>query len=406
MERGGIDAVDNGCSLDSRDAAGASRAGGSRGSGRDQTVRRLVRANAEMLTVATRPGSMAAIQGTDSIWLLGVPAEDPIATRFRETVHRGASFAEVGRALSDGSLTAPRDVGAVHRYRDAVVFMTRGAITATVTRRDGRSIDLVPTDGAWKETSVEGLLQIALVADSQSSAPAVVHAETMVAASSIAIRLEGATLDGRRPRTTPPQHRVEEGGRSAASAPVTSAGSLVDVEARWPPPLDRHQAVELGTLLGVDLTSMVTVEVPPATPRRPSATATAPGRSRARASDTPATGKPTGLPALFLPDGTAVALRGPVVIGRNPSAKHPVDGRVPQAMTVPDPDRAVSRTHALIRVGHGATLLEDLGSANGTVVEHADGRRQPALPDAPVLLRNRCTLVLGNSVRIGYLPPT
>lgn len=83
--------------------------------------------------------------------------------------------------------------------------------------------------------------------------------------------------------------------------------------------------------------------------------------------------------SLVLPDGTAVPLRVDNVIGRRPEPigeAHPV--------VIADSTRTLSKTHARLRFDGVGWVIEDLGSTNGVVLVHDDGREQELEPHQPV----------------------
>lgn len=95
--------------------------------------------------------------------------------------------------------------------------------------------------------------------------------------------------------------------------------------------------------------------------------------------------------------GNVVPLDQPVVLGRRVSTE---PGR--RAVLLDDPGRSVSREHAAIRpTGDGTLVVEDLGSANGTVVVRASGAQEPSVSGAQVTARPGDTVMVGDyAVRI------
>lgn len=73
--------------------------------------------------------------------------------------------------------------------------------------------------------------------------------------------------------------------------------------------------------------------------------------------------------SLVLPDGTRVAVDGPLLLGRDPSSSATAaDGR-PVALV--DPGKTVSKTHAVLRPqvpSEGGIRVTDLHSTNGTAI--------------------------------------
>jgi len=102
---------------------------------------------------------------------------------------------------------------------------------------------------------------------------------------------------------------------------------------------------------------------------------------------------------LVLADGVSVPVYGAVVVGRNPRLAEPT-GTV--AVSIDDPTRTMSKTHARLWVEHGVLFIDDLGSTNGVAllaggsVEHATALD----PGAPVEVRAGDIVQLGE-YRIG-----
>lgn len=89
----------------------------------------------------------------------------------------------------------------------------------------------------------------------------------------------------------------------------------------------------------------------------------------------PVTARPVG--RLVLSTGETIDVDRPVLVGRAPVADRSGEGE-PLLVPVASPQQEISATHLEIRPGsgadHGAAVVTDLGSTNGTVV------RQPGLP--------------------------
>ena len=80
----------------------------------------------------------------------------------------------------------------------------------------------------------------------------------------------------------------------------------------------------------------------------------------------PQVGVPVKPVQVRMPDGTRVLVSGPTAFGRNP-AQPP--GRPPCTLvSVEDPQRSVSKTHAVLTPQPGGVLVEDLNSTNGTAI--------------------------------------
>jgi len=106
--------------------------------------------------------------------------------------------------------------------------------------------------------------------------------------------------------------------------------------------------------------------------------------------------RPT-LARLRFSDGRVVALDRPVLIGRNPKVEHPIDGEMPGTVKL-DVGQGLSRTHALVRLEGWQVLLEDLNSANGTIVRLPQREPRRLHPGEPVLLEPGTTIDFGGEI--------
>jgi pSer/pThr/pTyr-binding forkhead associated (FHA) protein len=96
--------------------------------------------------------------------------------------------------------------------------------------------------------------------------------------------------------------------------------------------------------------------------------------------------------SLVLPDGTELPIDGPVLLGRDPEAPDDVRGAHPVA--VRDPEKTVSKTHALLRPDPAGVRVRDLFSTNGTALVLSGGRI-PVPAEGDVLVTQPAQLVLG-----------
>ncbi|PXA67934.1 hypothetical protein CTB96_14820 [Cryobacterium arcticum] len=95
---------------------------------------------------------------------------------------------------------------------------------------------------------------------------------------------------------------------------------------------------------------------------------------------------------LELADGQSVAVTGSIVLGRDPA---PVTRRAATMVSVQDPARSVSKSHALIELIDGALWITDLHSTNGVSLVDAHGERTPLDPGIRAPLTGRQSLTLG-----------
>jgi len=103
------------------------------------------------------------------------------------------------------------------------------------------------------------------------------------------------------------------------------------------------------------------------------------------------------LGSLRFSNGTTVALDRPVLIGRNPKVEGGLAGEIPQLVRL-DVGPGLSRTHASIRLEGWQVLLEDLNSANGTIVRLPGREPRRLHPSEPVLLEVGSDVDLGGEI--------
>ena len=112
---------------------------------------------------------------------------------------------------------------------------------------------------------------------------------------------------------------------------------------------------------------------------------------------------------LLFGDGSTVAVDRVVLVGRAPDPARVAPGGAPHVVVVDSPRREISATHLEIRPGsgadHGAGVVTDLGSTNGTVVVQPDLPPQRLRPGVACLLVPGTVVDLGDGVRIRVLAP-
>ncbi|MEV7973577.1 FHA domain-containing protein [Cellulomonas sp. NPDC089187] len=124
-----------------------------------------------------------------------------------------------------------------------------------------------------------------------------------------------------------------------------------------------------------------------------------PGVSSAASTGLPAptpAANPPGMPTLHiltLDTGVAMSVTGPGVIGRAPQ---PIPGEpCDHVVTIEDPERSVSRTHARFGMDEGRFWVQDAGSGNGTTLQLPDGRV------VPVPVDQRVAVPAGSTIQVG-----
>ena len=100
-------------------------------------------------------------------------------------------------------------------------------------------------------------------------------------------------------------------------------------------------------------------------------------------------------------NGIDVELDRSVIVGRAPKAERVSAREIPQLVTVPSPDKDISRNHLEVRIDGWHVLVVDLGSTNGTVVTMPGqpperlraGEEQPIVPGTVVTIADEITFV-------------
>jgi hypothetical protein len=105
--------------------------------------------------------------------------------------------------------------------------------------------------------------------------------------------------------------------------------------------------------------------------------------------------RPT-LGVLILDDGATVQLDGDYIIGRDPARDPSIAEGTAQPLRVVDAESTVSRVHARIHLEGWQVLLTDLGSANGTRIQHPGAKAELLLdPQAPVQIVHGTRVFVG-----------
>lgn len=135
----------------------------------------------------------------------------------------------------------------------------------------------------------------------------------------------------------------------------------------------------------------VTEHAEPASPQPAMATAasksSAPGNAPAQARPAPSQREYW----VVFESGEHAPITDSLLIGRSPTAQSPDE----KLLGVPDPTRSLSRTHLRIIRSRTGLWVDDLGSANGTVIAHPDGKEITVKPGSPEQVTVGCVIHLG-----------
>ncbi|VXA96498.1 FHA domain-containing protein [Nocardioides sp. AX2bis] len=114
-------------------------------------------------------------------------------------------------------------------------------------------------------------------------------------------------------------------------------------------------------------------------------------------------------PLLRVSDGREVVVDAVVVVGRSPGPRDRHAGAPPRMLRLESPQQEISGTHLEVRPGTGpdagAAVVTDLGSTNGTVVEHVDGPPEALVPGVGVALGPGAVVHVGDGVTLTLLGP-
>jgi FHA domain len=105
------------------------------------------------------------------------------------------------------------------------------------------------------------------------------------------------------------------------------------------------------------------------------------------------------LGVIVLDDGTTFTLDSDYVLGREPETDPAVVSGQARPLSLPDPDRTVSRVHAGLVIDGWNVKAVDRGSANGTfVASSADDEWVALIPNRPTLVKPGTRIRLGQRV--------
>ena len=112
---------------------------------------------------------------------------------------------------------------------------------------------------------------------------------------------------------------------------------------------------------------------------------------------------------LVLSNGATIDVDRAVLIGRAPEARRFGAEEQPRLVTVPSPHQEISSTHLEVRPGwgadHGAAVVTDLGSTNGTVLVQPGLAPENLQPGIAVQLIPGAIVDLGDGVTIQVINP-
>lgn len=247
---------------------------------------------------------------------------------------------------------------------------------------------------------------------------AAVEAQFLAATSNGPVSLSHAsrTPDAEEVPEATAEHVEEPPEEAPAKEPEQPSGELYVVADAEEPPVDTAESAERqggfgesGTPASSEVVAEPPVAEPPAIPEAMSAEGLAGLGAETDTEATilrlaPANSGPAAPVAFLIHGGTVpVEVSRDVVIGRDPDARALTGRPVATVLRVPSPETEISRSHcAVMMTTPGSWALMDLGSANGTVLRHADGSFQDVTPMVTIALNDGDLIDVGEGTTIEF----
>ena len=247
---------------------------------------------------------------------------------------------------------------------------------------------------------------------------AAVEAQFLAATSNGPVSLSSAsrTPDAEEVSEATAEHVEEPPEEAPAKEAEQPSGELYVVADAEEPPVDTAESAERqggfgesGTPASSEVVAEPPVAEPPAIPEAMSAEGLAGLGAETDTEATilrlaPANSGPAAPVAFLIHGGTVpVEVSRDVVIGRDPDARALTGRPVATVLRVPSPETEISRSHcAVMMTTPGSWALMDLGSANGTVLRHADGSFQDVTPMVTIALNDGDLIDVGEGTTIEF----
>ena len=247
---------------------------------------------------------------------------------------------------------------------------------------------------------------------------AAVKAQFLAATSNgpVSLRPASRTPDAEEVPEAAAEHVEEPPEEAPAKEPEQPSGELYVVADAEEPPVDTAESAERqggfgesGTPASSEVVAEPPVAEPPAIPEAMSAEGLAGLGAETDTEATilrlaPANSGPAAPVAFLIHGGTVpVEVSRDVVIGRDPDARALTGRPVATVLRVPSPETEISRSHcAVMMTTPGSWALMDLGSANGTVLRHADGSFQDVTPMVTIALNDGDLIDVGEGTTIEF----
>jgi hypothetical protein len=390
-----------------------------------------------------------SLVGSRVALVAGPGVDSDFLARVRKLVHSGDPFGALVGALTDAGLDNVPSLACAVTERGGVRLIVRGAGKALVKLADGRSeVATARRVSTWTEHVAKQVEEVVLVApNAQGAQTSLVLfldpssqrrrsvSRSRLVAETAAPALPAEPLPSAEQPSAPVQPLVVGFDPPPLAAPLPTFGQdpagadddWIDFDhllgqtqyrgveaAAVRPPVDEVPSFDDGdTPFDQDLDGRTTVRPvsrPTAEPEDHDGNTVSLSELRAltmvNGAATPATFgsmTPAALPVLGrlrFDDGQVVDVDGLVVLGRQPSLRGEsvVAGSTPRLITLPDPEQALSRSHAEVRVDGAGVVVVDLGSTNGTVVLSPDGTQVELAAGVPYPLNQGTRVVLAGLV--------
>lgn len=323
-------------------------------------------------TWSYQSGDWFGIFGAEQTLLL------PGTERFRvtelwELADDGAGFDQVLDALLGSGLSSLSGFALIGSGDDPTRIILRGeAVRAAVNTVDGPVALQGSRSGTWAERGFEGVVSITVTVGDPVTEP-----RQHLPMEQGLVRVSRVDRPGHSPRPT---------ASTPASVPqIVPPVSEVRADVQLSPPY----AAELG-----EATEPLTVSA------HDQSLSSQPSQSPSVV---------TSVAQLLVSNGATVAVDRVVLVGRAPESRRFTSTEQPRLVTVPSPLHEISSTHIEVRPGagadHGAAVVTDLGSTNGTVLVQPGSGPEVLEPGIAVRLVPGAVINLGDGVTIEVARP-
>jgi FHA domain len=361
---------------------------------------------------SARAGTWLGVFGPE-VSVLVPGGEKPRVAALWELVDDGARFETVLDALLEGGLRDLRHFVVVAAAGSSVRVLVRGSASVSVHTADG-PVEVSAQDRVWAEQSFTGVSAVvATLPDSSATGAEVPLTHGLVRVGAVVWGTPGASAAEEVTSESPaevetvaspvlppvappvvPQEPVLELVPEPEPEPEPEPVVLTPAVAALP-----EEAAETGEHPVIDHDGMTQTGSQP----EPVAQPGIPGQPQAPS----VTSRPVA--RLVFSHGTSAEVDRAILVGRAPEARRFSPGDQPQLITVPSPHQEVSSTHLEIRPGsgadHGAAVVTDLGSTNGTLLVQPGLPQEDLQPGMAVALIPGAILDLGDGVTIQVTQP-